>query len=301
MAVGDVVRHRLPRIVKEKTEPVGATLKHMRQENAQQFAQAAAQQGVVPRPQQVAVPFQDVQQGVHRLAAVGFLVAQPHVGQRIPRRPTALNVAAVHDVVCVPFEQGKQLLCERQALLVTRGQVVFGQPVNRKSLGIAVFACTHRLAMGVDLPVDAAMLLVPERAGQVGKCVLRHAEVLWAAKTAVGSRVGPQDASADNPRPRHLIVYDQVVGERAGEAAAGIHCVFDPERQDVVQQFVSPPRPATPPAAAGWPDWAGVPPAGDRWHAGCLFCHYSSLFSLSHANTSSTWQKASPVTVSAAP
>ena len=162
----------------------------------QQVAQGLAQERVGPKAVETGVGFEHVQQGVHALRAVWFLVAQAHIGDAFPVAGAGFEVAAKLHIGGLIFQQVEEFLGQFQAFLRTAGGVVFGQPIDGECLGVGLFARAEGRAAFFHCPVDSAILLIPEGLAQVIVGVAGHGQVFRPRESLVSCREGPQDARA---------------------------------------------------------------------------------------------------------
>ena len=91
---------------------------------------------VLPYTVQIGIGLQDMQVGVHGLTFVLIFIAKTHIGNLSPLAGKSLTIAILHRVEAMLFDILEQADGIFQSLSITRGTMIFAQPVDGKADGI---------------------------------------------------------------------------------------------------------------------------------------------------------------------
>ena len=180
-----------------------------------------------------------MQVGIHRLAFVRILGAQPHVGDLRPVAAQSLPIAAEASVVRILLDGLEEVLRTLQGALVARSAAVFAHAVDGKALAVDLFLRIERVPCGIDRPVDSAVSGIHEAALDILLGPTGHLQAGGITRYAVRRRKGPQQAHVEHRSPRSVAMQLPVSGNPAVEAAPVGIGRSHPERQDVPRQFLS--------------------------------------------------------------
>ena len=211
--------------------------------DADQLDQALADHRIRARAQQRRPRFEQMQVRVHQLD-VGRRAERRRVAgrRRAPIGGEVLAVAAVHGVVRLGVDQAEGLQREGQRVLVAGRQRVLADRVDREGLAVEMLLRPHHLPAGdVDLPVEAAVRLVPHDVAQEAIAVIgRLAQAGDRVAAAQQGRGQPQlpalrDDHLDAARQRLALraVVDRVAAVDRVDAAR------EPERDTFSRRFCS--------------------------------------------------------------
>jgi len=114
------------------------------------------------KPQQIGIPFEDMQMRVHRFVLVGVLVAQADILQGGPVAGRRLEVAVVLQIERMGLNGFEEPPCLLRRTRVIRRACVFAQSVNGESQRIELLARIGRRAVGTYRPIDSAEFRVDE-------------------------------------------------------------------------------------------------------------------------------------------
>ena len=134
-----------------------------------------------------------MQVGVHGLTFVLVFIAKTHIGNLSPLAGKSLAIAILHRVEAMLFDILKQADGIFQSLSITRGTMIFAQPVDGKADGIDLLLRIQWVAFAIERPVDTAELAVIEMIYHIAFGTRCRRQVFFLLQQTVGCRESPEN------------------------------------------------------------------------------------------------------------
>ena len=197
----------LPLVIEEEVEMVSLLVQEFICEDVEQVANTLLQFRSLPHTIEIGVRLDDMQVRIHRTAAILVLVAQSHVGDRLPVTFQRLNISIVLTVESMVFDVMIQRDGDVECLLVTGGTSILRHTIDGESNGVGLLLGVQRIALVIHTPEDTTLFLVEEVITHVVLSSCGSLQVLRLTDDTIGSRESPQDAGIHDGSLLCLRVY----------------------------------------------------------------------------------------------